>query len=104
MKFKRNLVNIIAAVSAAFLHIFSLWQLDLINVLPVWNTPVFLVVLQQLSVDVYSKAYFQCFVWKTTVGQAYDTLFMVNFLSFWLLFLALWFWKEEPSVDNGAKS
>ncbi len=95
---KRNLPNIVAVVLAAFLHIFSLWQLDLINVLPVWNTPLFLVVMQQQSVSVYSRAYFQCFVWKTTVGQAYDTLFMVNFLSFWLLFLALWFWSEPSLV------
>jgi hypothetical protein len=95
---KRNLPNIAAVVLAAFLHIFSLWQLDLISVLPVWNTPLFLVVMQQQSVSVYSRAYFQCFIWKTTVGQAYDTLFMINFLSFWLLFLALWFWSEPALV------
>lgn len=98
MLLRRNFLNIAAAVSAAFLHVFSLWQLDLINVLPVWNTPLFLNVLQQQGLTVYSEGYFQCFLWKTSVGMAYDVLFTVNFASFWLLFLALWFWKEEPNA------
>ncbi|MEM2107849.1 MAG: hypothetical protein QXL10_00995 [Candidatus Bathyarchaeia archaeon] len=97
---RRNLFNAALAAFAACLHIFSLWQLDLINVLPVWNTPLFLEVLRQQGLSVYADGYFQCFLWKTSVGMAYDVLFAVNFMSFWLLFAALWFWNEAPKQSQ----
>ena len=55
--------------------IFALWQLDIIVSGCVWHE----------NPDgsgwawhdgAYAKAYFQCFLWKTTIGQAYDTLFL----------------------------
>lgn len=88
MRIQRVLRPILIA-SAAFIHILSLWQLDLIAVLPVWNTPLFQQVLAQQGLTNYAEGYFQCWIWRTTVGAAYDTLFFLNFLSFWILFAAL---------------
>ncbi|MBT0160769.1 hypothetical protein G4O51_12385 [Candidatus Bathyarchaeota archaeon A05DMB-2] len=90
----KNSANVAAIALAAFLHIFSLWQLDLICVGPVWGygwTP---------PQPRYAEQYFQCWLWKTTIGEAYDVLFFVNFLSFWVLFAALWFWHEDGKVSE----
>lgn len=77
------------AVIAAIFNIFSLWQLDIINVLPVWNTPLFYEVMKQQNLTKYSDGYYQCFLWKTTIGRAYDILYLINSLTFWILFIAL---------------
>jgi len=96
----KNLPNIIGIVFSAFLHIFSIWQLDLIMVHPVWdywNDMLYWYFsnLSRFGVTRYADVYFQCFLWKTTVGQAYDTLLFLNFISFWLLFISLWFWRHK---------
>ena len=89
------IINLAGIMVATCLLFFSLWQLDLIVSGPVW---------WQASPDgagwswagpgAYSKDYFQCFLWKTTVGQAYDTLFMLIFISFIVLFASTFFWPH----------
>jgi len=102
--FFRNLVktsaiiNLIGVMVSLGLLFFSLWQLDLIVSGPVW---------WEASPDgqgwywpgpgAYANEYFQCFVWKTTVGQAYDTLFMLIFISFIVLFASAFFWPRGHS-------
>jgi len=99
--FWRNLVktsaiiNLIGVMVGIGLLFFSLWQLDLIVSGPVWweyspsgpgwswNGP-----------GAYANSYFQCFVWQTTVGQAYDTLFMLIFISFIVVFASAFFWPR----------
>lgn len=97
---RKHLLNIIgiiiAFVTMVFGLVFGLWQLDMIVSGPVWwgdasqgwSTP-----------SRYADQAFQCFIWKTTVGTAYDTLFLLIFLSGLLpsilLFASLWFWDEE---------
>jgi hypothetical protein len=87
-----NLIGIMVAIGLLF---FSLWQLDLIVSGPVWweyspsgvgwswNGP-----------GAYARSYFQCFLWQTTVGQAYDTLFLLIFISFIVVFASAFFWPR----------
>jgi|GEM_PF-724884 len=92
-----NLAGVVASVCILF---FSLWQLDLIVSGPVWWSS------GEKGTGTgwshpngaYSNDYFQCFFWKTTIGQAYDTLFMLTFISFIVLFLSAYFW---PKQDRG---
>ncbi len=89
--------NLAGVVSAVCILFFSLWQLDLIVSGPVWWSS------QEYGVGygwshpngAYSNDYFQCFFWKTTIGQAYDTLFMLIFISFMVLFLSAYFWPKQ---------
>jgi hypothetical protein len=88
----RALLNIGGIMVAMGLLFFSLWQLDLIVSGPVWwsangygwSHPN----------GAYSNDYFQCFLWKTTIGQAYDTLFLIIFISFIVLFASAFFWPR----------
>jgi hypothetical protein len=64
-------------VSFAILHMFSVWQLDLVVRPPVWDYG-----WVQPSPR-YADQYFQCWIWRTAVGEAYDTLFFLNFISFY---------------------
>ena len=64
-------------VSFAILHMFSVWQLDLIVCPPVWNYGWI-----QPSPR-YADQPFHCWLWHTTIGEAYDTLFFLNFISFY---------------------
>jgi hypothetical protein len=87
-----NLIGIMVGIGLLF---FSLWQLDLIVSGPVWwasspsgqgwNWP---------GPGAYADSYFQCFLWQTTVGQAYDTLFMLIFISFIVVFASAFFWPK----------
>ncbi len=89
----RALYSIGGVMTAMSLLFFSLWQLDLIVSGPVWWS--------QNGVGwshpngAYSDDYFQSFVWKTSVGQAYDTLFLLIFISFILLFVSVFFWPRK---------
>ena len=51
----------------------------------------------------YANQYFQCFLWKTTVGQAYDTLFMLIFLSFIVVFASAFFWPKGQFKDSNTR-
>jgi hypothetical protein len=109
--FGRNLVktsaiiNLAGVMVAMGLLFFSLWQLDLIVSGPVW---------WQASPSgtgwswpgpgAYSKDYFQCFLWKTTIGQAYDTLFMLVFISFIVLFASAFFWPHARVKNDDLNS
>ncbi len=96
-----NLAGVMVAVGLLF---FSLWQLDLIVSGPVWwesspggqgwSWP---------GPGAYANDYFQCFVWKTTVGQAYDTLFMLIFISFIVIFASAFFWPRRR-LRNGNRT
>ncbi len=97
---RRHFPNIVGVISAfilgVFMNVFGLWQLDLIVCGPVWWGDA----THGWSIaSRYADQYFQCFFWKTTVGQAYDTLFMIIFFSgvlpLVLLFVSLWFWEDE---------
>jgi hypothetical protein len=89
-----NLVGIIASVCILF---FSIWQLDIIVSGPVWWSSCG----QGAGIGwshpegAYSNDYFQCFFWKTTIGQAYDTLFMLIFIAFIVMFLSAYFWPKK---------
>jgi hypothetical protein len=94
----RAVFNIAGIMTAIGLLFFSLWQLDLIVSGPVWyesgnrgwswNKP-----------GSYADSPFQCFLWKTTVGQAYDTLFMLVFISFVILFISAFFWPRAKNSE-----
>jgi hypothetical protein len=87
-----NLIGIMVGIGLLF---FSLWQLDLIVSGPVWwaSSPT-----GQgwywPGPGAYADSYFQCFLWQTTVGQAYDTLFMLIFISFIVVFASAFFWPK----------
>lgn len=96
-----SMLNLAGVMVAMGLLFFSLWQLDLIVSGPVW---------WQYSATgpgwswsgpgAYAKDRFQCFLWVTTVGQAYDTLFMLIFISFIILFASAFFWPRSRGNDN----
>jgi hypothetical protein len=88
-----NLAGVIIAVCIFF---FSLWQLDLIVSGPVWwsSSPGGTGYGWSHPTGAYSTDYFQCFFWKTTIGQAYDTLFMLIFISFIVMFASAYFWPK----------
>ena len=97
----RAVLNIAGIMVAMGLLFFSLWQLDLIVSGPVWweSSPKG----QGWSWSgpgAYANDYFQCFLWKTTVGQAYDTLFMLIFISFIVLFASVFFWPRWRVKNN----
>jgi hypothetical protein len=89
------IINLIGIMVALGLLFFSLWQLDLIVSGPVWwasnpsgqgwSWP---------GPGAYANSYFQCFLWQTTVGQAYDTLFLMIFISFIVVFASAFFWPK----------
>lgn len=89
---KKHGVNICLIILAAFLLIFGLWQLDLIVSGPVWYGGSDYGWSHASSR--YADDYFQCWLWKTTIGGAYDVLFFTIFGSFWVLFAGLWTWKD----------
>jgi hypothetical protein len=89
-----NLASIMAALCLLF---FGLWQLDLIMSGPVrWSSlPQGQGVGWSHPNGAYSNDYFQCFLWKTTIGQAYDTFFMLIFISFIVIFASAFFWRTQ---------
>ncbi len=105
MRATHMLYNIGGVMFAVSLLFFSLWQLDLIVSGPVWwseggrgwSHPN----------GAYANDNFQSFIWKTTIGQAYDTLFLLIFISFVILFISAFLWprgrqitakQEQPGV------
>ncbi len=94
-----NLAGVMAAICLLF---FSLWQLDLIVSGPVWwsSLPHGQGIGWSHLDGAYSNDYFQCFLWKTTIGQAYDTLFMLIFISFILLFASTFFWPHTKAKND----
>jgi hypothetical protein len=87
-----NLAGVMIALGLLF---FSLWQLDLIVSGPVWwQSSANGVGWHWDGPGAYANDYFQCFLWKTTVGQAYDTLFLLIFISFIVLFASAFFWPR----------
>ena len=99
-----NLAGVMVAMGLLF---FSLWQLDLIVSGPVWYQNPGGSGWSWPGPGAYAKDYFQCFIWKTTVGQAYDTLFMLIFISFIVLFASAFFWPKSrgktPDLARGSQ-
>lgn len=101
---RKHLPNVIGiCIGLAILifgSLFALWQLDIIVSGPVWweysptgpgwswNGP-----------GAYQHAYFQCFLWKTSVGVAYDTLFLIAYalpiIGAVIMAGSIWFWEDE---------
>jgi hypothetical protein len=54
-----------------------MWQLDIICVDPVWAPG------WSHPTGRYADEPFQCWLWRTSVGEAYDVLFFLNLLSFY---------------------
>ena len=100
---RKHLKNIVGIITAFFTQVFGilfgLWQLDLIVSGPVWweASPTGMG-WAWYGPGAYQRAYFQCFLWKTTVGMAYDVLFTIIFLSAVLpsilLFISIWYWED----------
>ena len=87
-----NLAGVMFAIGLLF---FSLWQLDLIVSGPVWwQSSQYGAGWSWPGPGAYANDYFQCFFWKTTIGQAYDTLFLLIFISFIVLFASAFFWPR----------
>lgn len=91
----RAVLNIAGIMAAIGLLFFSLWQLDLIVSGPVWwEASPYGQGWSWPGPGAYSNDYFQSFLWKTTIGQAYDTLFLLIFISFIILFASAFFWPQ----------
>jgi len=92
----RAVLNIGGIMVAVGLLFFGLWQLDLIVSGPVWwsSSPNGQGTGWSHQNGAYSNDYFQCFFWKTTIGQAYDTIFLLIFISFIVIFLSAFFWPR----------
>jgi hypothetical protein len=111
--FGRNLIetsailNLAGIMTALGLLFFSLWQLDIIVSGPVWHQNPDGTGWFWPGPGPYASEEFQCFLWKTTIGEAYDTLFMLIFISFIILFVSAFLWprvrrqeKNQPSVQT----
>jgi hypothetical protein len=90
----RSLYNILGIMASLTLLLFSLWQLDIIVGGPVWYTE-YGVGWHWDGPGAYADKPFQCFLWQTTIGQAYDTLFALIFISFIILFISMFFWHRR---------
>ena len=98
----RAVLNIVGIMVAVGLLFFGLWQLDLIVSGPVWwsSSPNGQGTGWTHQNGAYSNDYFQCFFWKTTIGQAYDTLFLLIFISFIVIFLSAFFWPRTRTRNS----
>jgi hypothetical protein len=96
-----NLSGVMVAMGLLF---FSLWQLDMIVSGPVWweSSPSG-AGWSWAGPGAYANDYFQCFLWRTTVGQAYDILFSLIFVSFIILFASAFFWPRQHNLKNSTK-
>jgi hypothetical protein len=94
-----SIFNIAGVITAVCLLFFSIWQLDLIVSGPVWwssgESGIGTGTGWSHPNGAYANDYFQCFLWKTTIGQAYDTLFLLMFISFIILFISTYFWPKH---------
>lgn len=101
-KFGRNMVktsavlNLIGVMVGIGLLFFSLWQLDIIVSGPVWwEESATGAGWYWPGPGAYARETFQCTeLWITTIGQAYDTLFMLIFIAFIVVFASAFFWPR----------
>jgi hypothetical protein len=106
----KNIAGIILGFFILFFGpLFALWQLDMIVTGPVWwsSEPMGLGVGWSHAVGAYANDYFQCFLWKTTIGQAYDTLFLIAYatpiIGAIIIFISVWYWEETELNKNKIK-
>ncbi len=94
-KFWRLLPFIGVGVSLLML-VHSLWQLDLICASPVWQTEDWIQWFQKTGYTNYCDMPFQCgFLFRTTVGNAYDYFLSVAVASWFVLAVSMWFWHKR---------
>lgn len=84
----KNLLNIVGVIFSTAFMMFGIWQLDLIVSRPVW------VAGWCHPIGRFADEYFECWLWKTTIGEAYNDLLFFIFVSFFILFFSLWFWRH----------
>jgi hypothetical protein len=90
-RIKEHSINITGIILATILFMWGTWQLDIICAPPVWSFG------WSHSVGRYADDPFQSWIWKTTVGTAYDVLIFIKFAAFILLFISLWMWNEKTN-------
>jgi len=100
---RRHIFNVLGIVASFLIGLiipmFCIWQWDMIVTGPVWweASPTG-VGWHWDGPGGYFRAPFQCFIWRTTVGGAYDTLLFVLFssiiASLILMFASIWTWKD----------
>jgi hypothetical protein len=98
-----SIVNLAGIITSVCILFFSIWQLDIIVSGPVWWSS------GEYGTGTgwshpngaYANDYFQCFIWKTTIGQAYDTLFMLIFIAFIVMFLSAYLWPKHNRTAKG---
>lgn len=101
---REHLLNVAGIVLGFFILffglLFALWQLDMIVSGPVWwsSEPYGMGTGWSHPNGAYQLDYFQCFLWRTTIGQAYDTLFLIAYVTpiigTIVIFLSVWFWND----------
>lgn len=100
-KTKKSFIHILGIVVSMLLMLFGIWQHDLITAPPVWWSATDNIYFYQniIAKGYYSYAEepFQCFLWKTTIGRAYDVTLFLIFISWWILFFSLYFWGRKYS-------
>lgn len=96
----RSVFNLAGVMIAICILFFSLWQLDIIVSGPVWHQNFDGSGWSWPGPGPYANNYFQCFLWQTTIGQAYDTLFMLIFISFIVMFASAFFWPRQSNSDS----
>jgi len=84
---KNHSLNLVGIIFSVCLMMFGIWQLDLICGPPVWHY-------DWIHPGRYADDPFQCWLWHTTIGEAYDTLLFCIFISFWLLLMSVWTWDR----------
>jgi len=97
-------LNIVGVLFSAILLVFAIWQLDIICVGRVWGSVEenieFYTWLKEQNYHSLSEYPFQCFLWVTTIGRAYDTLLFLIFTAYVLLFVSLITWKVEERKEK----
>jgi len=71
------------------LTLHGLWQLDIICVDPVWSTNQFINWFVGTGYETYSNIPFQCGLWKTTIGRAYDVYLSLPVVGWFVLLMSM---------------
>lgn len=81
------------------LLVHSLWQMDLIDVRPIWQTQEWIPWFLKTGLDNYSDMPFQCgFFFRTTIGNANDYYLGMCVVSWFLLLLSMYFYPRVKNV------
>ena len=67
----------------------GLWQLDIVCINPVWGTQTWIKWFLETGYENYSDYPFQCGLWKTTMGRAYDVYLSYPVVGWFLLLVSM---------------